>query len=161
MTNPPDRRSIPPDPTEPGTGGPPPDVPARNRRILIVDDETQVVALAEEILSAEGYAVDGAMSGAEGIEKATASPPDLILLDVNMPQMDGWEVLRALQADESTRGVPVAIFTVRTDTRDKIYSLQKGAFDYITKPFTVAELTERVGRIFHLLEETEGAGADE
>jgi DNA-binding response OmpR family regulator len=125
------------------------------KRILIVDDESQVVALAGEILSSEGYEVDGASNGIEGIEKATAAPPDLILLDVNMPQMDGWEVLRALRADDNTKDVPVAIFTVRTDTRDKIYSLQKGAFDYITKPFTVSELTERVRRIFHLLEEGE------
>ncbi len=123
------------------------------KRILIVDDEVQVVELAGEILASEGYEVEGATSGADGIEKATANPPDLILLDVNMPQMDGWEVLRALRADDATREVPVAIFTVRTDTRDKIYSLQKGAFDYITKPFTVAELTERVARIFQLLEE--------
>jgi DNA-binding response OmpR family regulator len=133
----------------------------KNKRILIVDDEAEVVDLAGEILSSEGYEVDGAMSGVEGIEKATSAPPDLILLDVNMPQMDGWEVLRALKADESTHDVPVAIFTVRTDTRDKIYSLQKGAFDYITKPFTVSELTERVEKIFRMLEETgtEQAGA--
>jgi DNA-binding response OmpR family regulator len=131
------------------------------KRILIVDDEAEVVGLAQEILSSEGYEVEGAMSGVEGIERATSSPPDLILLDVNMPQMDGWEVLRALKADETTREVPVAIFTVRTHTRDKIYSLQKGAFDYITKPFTVVELSERVRKIFQLLEETNAESAEE
>jgi len=130
------------------------------KRILIVDDEAEVVDLALEILSSEGYEVEGAMSGVEGIERATSSPPDLILLDVNMPQMDGWEVLRALQADETTSKVPVAIFTVRTQTRDKIYSLQKGAFDYITKPFTVVELTERIQKIFQLLEEMNAEAAE-
>lgn len=120
------------------------------KRILIVDDDEEVVTLTSEILRSEGYEVVGATSGAEGIEKAFGLAPDLILLDVNMPEMDGWEVLRALKVAEETRQIPVAMFTVRTAARDKIYSLQKGAFDFISKPFTVAELSERVRKIFEM-----------
>jgi CheY-like chemotaxis protein len=118
------------------------------KRILVVDDEEQVVALTREILESAGYLVLGATSGAEGIQIATSKPPDLILLDINMPEMDGWEVLRVLKSAEETRDIPVAVFTVRKDPRDKLYSLQRGAFDYITKPFGVRELSERVQRIF-------------
>jgi CheY-like chemotaxis protein len=123
------------------------------KRILVVDDEEEVVRLTREILESEGYQVQGATSGAEGIQIATSQPPDLILLDINMPEMDGWEVLRVLKSAEETRDVPVAVFTVRKDPRDKLYSLQRGAFDYITKPFGVRELSERIQRIFQYVEE--------
>ncbi len=77
--------------------------------------------------------------------------PDLVLLDINMPGMDGWEVLRLLKVDERTRGVPVALFSIRYDVREKVVGLQEGAYDYITKPFSYDELLNRVSRIFERL----------
>lgn len=122
------------------------------KTILVVDDEADVITLAEEILKKEGYKIHGALNGAEGIEKAMKLKPDLILLDINMPDMDGWEVLSALKMDEETEGIPVAIFTVRDDPRDKLYSFQQGALDYITKPFTYQGLLDRVRKIFQHVE---------
>jgi DNA-binding response OmpR family regulator len=127
------------------------------KTILVVDDETDVITLAEEILKKDGYKIHGASNGAEGIEKAVKLKPDLILLDINMPEMDGWEVLSALKMDDETKGIPVAIFTVRDDARDKLYSFQQGALDYITKPFTYQGLLDRVRKIF---QHVEGATED-
>ncbi len=121
------------------------------RCILVIDDNTDILDLVEMILSAEGYEVMKAPGGFEGIEVARKGPPDLILLDVNMPHLDGWQVLKILKMEETTANVPVAMFTIRTDLKDKKYSFQRGAFDYITKPFSYNELADRVGHIFQSL----------
>jgi two-component system alkaline phosphatase synthesis response regulator PhoP len=88
-----------------------------------------------------------ALSGEDGLTVARTLRPHLILLDLNMPRMDGWEVLKLLKADQDTRNIPVAIFSVRTDLKDKIFGLQRGAVDYIPKPFQYDRLAERVERI--------------
>jgi DNA-binding response OmpR family regulator len=73
------------------------------------------------------------------------------LLDINMPGMDGWETLKILKVDEATQAIPVAMFSIKLELRDKLQGLKQGAFDYITKPFSYDEILERVGRIFEKL----------
>jgi DNA-binding response OmpR family regulator len=116
-------------------------------RILVVDDDQDVATTAALVLRHEGHEVETAHSGPQGLARLAAVSFDLVLLDINMPGMDGWEVLRILKADESTDHIPVAMFSVRSEVRDKVHGLQDGALDYITKPFSVTELASRVAAI--------------
>lgn len=115
--------------------------------ILVIDDNPDLLDIVDAILSEAGFVVAKALSGEAGLSVAGTLHPGLILLDINMPQMDGWEVLRLLKADAKTRDIPVAIFSVRTDLKDKIFGMQRGAVDYISKPFQYDRLAERVNRI--------------
>jgi twitching motility two-component system response regulator PilH len=115
--------------------------------ILVVDDNPDLLDIVDAILSDAGFVVAKALSGEDGITVARTLRPHLILLDLNMPRMDGWEVLKLLKADAATKDIPVAIFSVRTDLKDKIFGLQRGAVDYIPKPFQYDRLAERVERI--------------
>lgn len=115
--------------------------------ILVVDDNPDLLDIVDSILSEAGFVVAKALSGEAGLNVARALKPNLILLDLNMPRMDGWEVLKLLKAEMGTRDIPVAIFSVRTDLKDKIFGLQRGAVDYIPKPFQYDRLAERVTRI--------------
>ena len=115
--------------------------------ILVIDDNPDLLDIVDAILSEAGFVVAKALSGEDGLSVAMALKPNLILLDLNMPKMDGWEVLKLLKAEGSTRDIPVAIFSVRTDLKDKIFGLQRGAVDYIPKPFQYDRLAERVQRI--------------
>ena len=108
------------------------------------------------ILESGGYEVIPADSGEEALRRAARDRPDLILLDINMPGMDGWETLKVLKVDEETRGIPVAMFSIKLELRDKLQGLKHGAFDYITKPFSYDEILERVRRIFEKLSGSEG-----
>jgi len=117
------------------------------RTILVVDDNPDLLDIVDAILSDAGYMVAKAFTGEDGISVARNLRPNLILLDLNMPRMDGWEVLKLLKADAATKDIPVAIFSVRTDIKDKIFGLQRGAVDYISKPFQYERLTERIERI--------------
>ena len=123
-----------------------------SRRIMLVDDDRDILGLTQAILRGAGYSVEIAASGREALSGILASRPDLVLLDVNMPDMDGWEVLRLLKAHERLRELPVVMFTVKVEFRDKVHALQDGANDYITKPFGSDELLGRVERIFQSLE---------
>src|SRR5437867_9238529 len=125
---------------------------ARPRSILVVDDDREIGELTRTILGGAGYSVCVATSGPEALSAVLDLRPDLLLLDVNMPRMDGWEVLRLLKADDATSRLPVVMFSVKMEVRDKVHALQEGAYDYITKPFSYDELLERVGRIFSSLE---------
>ena len=101
-------------------------------------------------------------SGIEGLAHAQSERPDLVLLDIMMQRMDGWEVLRALKSDESTRDIPVVILSARVEPKDKIRGLQEGAVDYVTKPFAVREILEKVSTILASRGESEeqaGGGA--
>jgi len=124
------------------------------RRILVVDDDRDTTELTALVLRGAGYAVIEAHSGAEALQKAHTESPDLVLLDINMERMDGWETLRLLRVDDATRSLPVAMFSVKYDLREKLQGMQLGATDYITKPFAHDDLIRRVQRIF----EAEGAG---
>ncbi|MGE3063755.1 MAG: PleD family two-component system response regulator [bacterium] len=121
------------------------------KKILIIDDDEDIISLIKIILENENYSVIGASSGEEGIKTAIKQKPELILLDIMMPVMDGWEILKMLRTEESTRKIPVAMLTCKTDVKDKLTGLQEGAIDYITKPFSPEELIERVDKIFKIL----------
>ena len=117
------------------------------RRVLVVDDQEDIREMARLVLTGAGYEVVAATSGREALKVARASPFDLVLLDINMPDLDGWATLRLLRADEATDAIPVAMFSVKSEVRDKVAGLKDGAIDYITKPFGVDELIQRVSRI--------------
>ena len=111
-------------------------------RILIVDDEPHIVSLVSRAVHAEGYEAVGADDGPEALEIALAGEIDLIVLDVGLPTMDGFDVLRELRGSGDT--TPVIMLTARSGTSDTIEGLDAGASDYVPKPFAVAELMARV-----------------
>ncbi|HET7292387.1 MAG TPA: response regulator transcription factor [Vicinamibacteria bacterium] len=121
---------------------------AMKKKILVVDDEDDILNFLELVLSEKGYAVATASGGQEALTKAQLERPDLVLLDIMMPQMDGWEVLKLLRVDEDTAEVPVAMLSARTEARDRVQGLQEGAIDYICKPFSLAELLGKIEAIF-------------
>jgi two-component system alkaline phosphatase synthesis response regulator PhoP len=114
------------------------------RKVLVVDDEEDVVDVLRLVLGKSGFAVETAASGIDGLARAQSTLPDLVLLDIMMHQMDGWEVLKLLKLDERTRGIPVVILSARVEPKDKIRGLQEGAIDYVTKPFAVRELLQKI-----------------
>lgn len=122
-------------------------------RILIVDDEPHIVSLVSRAIRAEGFDAVGAEDGPEAIDLALEGDVDLIVLDVGLPSMDGFEVLRHLRAEGVT--APVIMLTARSGTSDTIEGLDAGASDYVPKPFAVAELMARVRS--RLRESTGGA----
>lgn len=113
-------------------------------RILAVDDEPTIVRLVEVALSNQGYKVSTASSGAEALEKAKAELPDLVLLDIMMPGMDGHEVQRRLREDPATADIPVVFLTAVGDVDVQLEGLEQGAIDFITKPFDPLDLRARV-----------------
>src|SRR5512143_3747406 len=110
-------------------------------RVLVVDDEAHIRVALERALRARGYVVDTAADGAEGLDRIATAAPDLVVLDLNMPVMDGLEVCRRLRSWSS---VPVLVLSVREEEPDKIAALDLGADDYLTKPFGVGEFLARV-----------------
>ena len=115
----------------------------RQKTVLIVEDEKNIVDILRFNLQREGYQTREAYDGEDGLNKARAEKPDLILLDVMLPRMNGFEVCRALR--EAGDNVPVIILTAREEETDKVLGLEIGADDYITKPFSMRELIARVG----------------
>ncbi len=112
--------------------------------ILVVDDDVQAVRLISLLLQRKGYRVTAATGGAQALARAETEQPDLIILDVMMPDMDGLEVCRRLRANPKTSGIPILMFTAKTAVADKIAGFQAGADDYLTKPVHPAELISRV-----------------
>ncbi len=112
--------------------------------ILIVDDDLDILELLKMNLEPEGYNVRTADNGESAVQSACANPPDLILLDVMMPEKNGFEVIEELKNIEDTKNVPVILVTARGQTEDKVLGLDTGADDYITKPFDLREVTARV-----------------
>jgi DNA-binding response OmpR family regulator len=115
-----------------------------SERILIVEDEANIASFVTLYLQKAGYTVDRASTGQEGLDLATRQPPALILLDLNLPDMDGLDVCRKLRADSQ---VPILMLTARDDDVDKIVGLEVGADDYLTKPFNPRELVARIRSI--------------
>ena len=113
----------------------------RVSKILIIEDEHAIADIVEFNLKKEGYEAAVAYDGCDGLEKCLAGDFDLILLDVMLPGLDGWEVLRSLR---ETRATPVIMLTAREEEIDKIHGLELGADDYITKPFSMNELKARI-----------------
>jgi DNA-binding response OmpR family regulator len=118
------------------------------KKILVVDDEDDILHFLELVLREKGYDVATASGGHEALTKAQIERPHLILLDIMMPQMDGWEVLKLLRVDEETADIPVAMLSARTEAKDRVQGLQEGAIDYICKPFSLQDLLVKIETIF-------------
>jgi DNA-binding response OmpR family regulator len=119
------------------------------RTILVVDDERNIVELARLYLRNEGFEIEAAYNGREGLEKARSLQPSLVLLDIMMPEMDGLEVFRQLRKSSD---IPVIMLTARADDVDKVVGLELGADDYVTKPFNPRELVARVKAVLRRTE---------
>ena len=122
--------------------------------VLVVEDDRNIAELLQMYLEKEGYTVTVAADGGQGLSKFRANKPDLVLLDVMMPVMDGWAVCRAIRAESQT---PVIMLTAKGETDDKVAGLKQGADDYITKPF---EMKEVLARIEAVLRRTSGVTAE-
>jgi DNA-binding response OmpR family regulator len=121
----------------------------KTRRILCIEDEPEMIDLIRLILSRKGFEVSGASGGQEGIYKIRTEKPDLILLDLMMPFMDGWEVYQQMKADEATKNIPVIVVTAKAQSIDKVLGLHIAKVDdYIAKPFSPKELIDSVERVF-------------
>jgi len=116
---------------------------SKNKTVLIVEDEKNIVDILRFNLQREGYQTCEAYDGADGLEKARTMNPDIILLDVMLPKMIGFDVCKQLRSEGNN--VPVIILTAREEEADKVLGLEIGADDYITKPFSMRELVARVG----------------
>ena len=114
------------------------------RTVLIIEDEKLIIVSTQMVLEAAGFRVESATNGEDGIAKAKSLTPDLILLDIMMPGIDGWETLTRLKRDQETAGIPVIIFTAREHARGHQKSAEMGAADYFRKPFEPDELIELV-----------------
>ena len=113
-------------------------------KVLVIDDEAPIRLLCRVNLEAEKMDVIEAADGPSGVEKARAERPDVILLDVMMPGLDGWNVAAQLLEDTSTRGIPIIFLTARAEFRDRARGLDIGGVDYVTKPFNPLELAPLV-----------------
>ena len=113
-------------------------------RVLIVEDEPDIRELVVHHLKREGYQVSAAASGEEALRQVQAAPPDLVLLDLMMPAMDGLEVCRRLRQDPATARLPIVMLTAKGDEVDRVLGLEIGADDYVVKPFSPKELLARV-----------------
>ncbi len=113
-------------------------------KILIVDDEIDTLLPLKRSLEVENYLVEGASNGHEALMKVKNDVPDLILLDLMMPEMDGYEVCTRLKNDEMTKNIPIIMLTAKDAVRDKVKGLDIGADDYVTKPFNLNELKARI-----------------
>ena len=115
-------------------------------RILVADDDPLSIKLLNFRLRSVGHEVIFAVNGGEALEIATREKPDLVLLDIMMPVMNGFQVLRKLKSQEETKNIPVIMLTSKVQEKDVVFGLEAGAEDYITKPFSFAELNARVNR---------------
>jgi DNA-binding response OmpR family regulator len=113
-------------------------------KILVVDDEPDVLDLVTYNLTQAGFQTLTAVDGAEALRKARSAAPDLILLDLMLPELDGLEVCKLLRRDAKTSGIPIIMLTARADETDRVLGLELGAVDYVPKPFSPRELVLRV-----------------
>jgi two-component system alkaline phosphatase synthesis response regulator PhoP len=116
-------------------------------RILVVDDEIYIVHILDFSLGMEGYEVVTALDGEQALEKARAEKPDLIVLDIMMPKLDGYETCKRLKADAATKDIPVILLSAKGRNVDQKVGFEVGADDYITKPFSPRKLVERINAI--------------
>ena len=114
------------------------------KTILAIDDEPRVRALLDVVLEEAGFAVDEAGDGVEALERIRTRPPDLCVLDVMMPEMDGWEVLRRLREDLATADLPVVMLTAKGDPRARLRGWELGCDAYIPKPFEPPEIVDEI-----------------
>ena len=120
----------------------------RVNRVVCVEDEQEMIELVKLILSRQNIEVVGALGGAEGLQKIEDVSPDLVLLDLMMPEMDGWEVYQKMKASETMRDIPVIVVTAKAQSIDRVLGLHIARVDdYITKPFGPQELLESVQKV--------------
>jgi two-component system alkaline phosphatase synthesis response regulator PhoP len=115
-----------------------------SKKILIVDDEADLVETVRFPLEMEGVSVLVSYNGEDGLNKARRESPDLIILDLMLPKLDGYKVCRLLKFDEKYKHIPILMLTAKTQKKDKILGMETGADEYITKPFEMDELLEKV-----------------
>jgi DNA-binding response OmpR family regulator len=124
--------------------------------VLVIDDEAPIRLLCRVNLEAEGMQVLEAADGPSGLEKARSAGPDVILLDVMMPGLDGWQVAEELLDDDRTSAIPIIFLTARAELRDRARGLDVGGLDYVTKPFNPIELASLVRDLLGRVERGEG-----
>src|SRR5262245_34633794 len=124
-------------------------------KVLVIDDEAPIRLLCRVNLEAEGMSVLEAGDGPSGLEQVHAEQPDVILLDVMMPGLDGWAVAEVLLDDEATADIPIIFLTARAEFRDRARGLDIGGLDYITKPFTPGELAPLLRRLLDRIDRGE------
>ncbi len=125
------------------------DQPTQQRRkVVCIEDEPAMIDLVRLILESRGFEVIGAVGGKEGLEMIAQNQPDLVLLDLMMPDMNGWDVYQQMKADERMRHIPVIVVTAKAQNIDKVLGLHIARVqDYITKPFSPAELLRSIQRV--------------
>jgi two-component system, OmpR family, response regulator VicR len=120
----------------------------QSKRLAYIEDEPEMIDLVRLILGRRGFTILGANGGREGLELVRKELPDLVLLDLMMPDMDGWDVYHQIKSEESTRNIPVIVITAKAQNIDKILGLHIAKVeDYISKPFSPQELLERVEQV--------------
>ena len=117
------------------------------KRVLVVDDEPDVLLLCRVNLDFEGYDILEARDGEEALRVVREEQPDVVLLDVMMPRMDGWQALEAIKADPATTDIPVVMLTAKVQDEDQIRGWEAGAADYITKPFSPLSLSQVIADV--------------
>ncbi|HEX9779761.1 MAG TPA: response regulator transcription factor [bacterium] len=127
-------------------------------RILVVDDEQSIAETVKYNLEKAGFRVSTAADGPAGVEACRRDPPDLLVLDLMLPGMDGFDVCRLLKQEPKTRQVPILVLSVKSEDTDKVVGLELGADDYLTKPFSPRELVARVKAILRRYQEPPPAG---
>lgn len=121
------------------------------RRVVCIEDEVEMIELVKLILGRRNIEVIGALGGVEGLEKVRTLQPDLVLLDLMMPEMDGWEVYQKMKASEEMQDIPVIVVTAKAQSIDKVLGLHIARVeDYVTKPFGPQELIESVERVLDM-----------
>ena len=120
----------------------------KSKMILCIEDEPEMIDLIRVILTRRGFEIRGANGGKEGLEIIRTELPDLVLLDLMMPEMDGWEVYQQMKADETTKNIPVIVVTARAQSIEKVLGLHIAKVDdYIVKPFSPQELLSSVEKV--------------
>ena len=118
------------------------------KKVLCIEDEKEMIDLIKLILERRGFEVLGALGGKEGLEVIRREKPDLILLDLMMPEVDGWEVYRQMKADEQVKDIPVIVVTAKAQSIDKVLGLHIAKVDdYVTKPFGPQELLRSINKV--------------
>ena len=114
------------------------------KRVVVVDDEPSVGAAVRDLLGPDGYQVESSVDAQAALPDLLRAVPDLVILDVNMPGMSGWELCALLRRQTSTRAVPILFLTGRQEVRDRITAMQVGGSDYLSKPFSAEDLRAKV-----------------
>lgn len=126
-----------------------------SRKIVYIEDDPEMIDLVNMILNRRGYEVKGAHGGRQGVDLVHQERPDLVLLDLMMPDLDGWDVYHQLKADEETQNIPVIVITAKAQAIDRVLGLHIAKVDdYISKPFRPQELLESIDRVLRTKEDT-------